>query len=291
MILATKSALRTGVEVKVLHIRERGARHVRMRCAGAALVEAGVSCPTLPWNARRRGSRRAELGYFYNACTQIATQSALLAGFCYSGLTYLTYVDGDICERTCAELTFPLAVITAMGFAMLALWQATLASMFAPGLALRGPPGSMDMAVNHLIEEYQGAMRLYIISLFVFLTTALLWSWTWDSWLTSAAGTLMILVTMRMIYVTIVSVADEFDFDSDFTPEFDFQNTVTGGWAPPTDPGARSGGSRAAQRLSTNGAPGQPPRRSRRADPWYFRNPVLRYLLRPMFLPTPMTLY
>jgi len=56
----------------------------------------------------------AELGYFYNACTQIATQSALLAGFCYSGLTYLTYVDGDICERTCAELIFPLAVITAM---------------------------------------------------------------------------------------------------------------------------------------------------------------------------------
>jgi hypothetical protein len=118
---------------------------------------------------------------------------------------------------------------------------------------------------------------------------------------TSAAGTLMILVTMRMIYMTIVSVADEFDFDSDFTPEYDFQNTVTGGWAPPSDPGARSGVPRTALRNAI-GAPGQPapndsqppgppPRRSRRAEPWYFRNPVLRYLLRPMFLPTPMTLY
>jgi len=188
------------------------------------------------------------------------------------------------------------------GFAMLALWQATLASMFAPGLALRGPPGSMDMAVNHLIEEYQGAMRLYIISLFVFLITAMLWSWTWDSWLTSATGTIVILVTMRMIYVTIVSVADEFDFDSDFTPEFDFQNKVTGGWAPPIDSGARSGGSQNGQRLNANGAIGQPapngawdsgppPRRSRRAEPWFFRNPVLRYLFRPMYLPAPMTLY
>ncbi|KAJ1631330.1 hypothetical protein T492DRAFT_996334 [Pavlovales sp. CCMP2436] len=248
MILATKSALRTGVEVKVLHIRERVAHRVRVWCAGAAL-----------------------LGYFYNACTQIAKQSALLAGFCYSGLTYLTYVDGDICERTCAELIFPLAVITAMGFAMLALWQATLASMFAPGLALRGRPAP----------------------LFVFLITAMLWSWTWDSWLTSATGTIVILVTMRMIYVTIVS---------DFTPEFDFQNKVTGGWAPPIDSGARSGGSQNGQRLNANGAIGQPapngawdsgppPRRSRRAEPWFFRNPVLRYLFRPMYLPAPMTLY
>jgi len=46
MILATKSALRTGVEVKVLHIRERVAHRVRVWCAGAALVEAGGSRPT-----------------------------------------------------------------------------------------------------------------------------------------------------------------------------------------------------------------------------------------------------
>lgn len=61
-----------------------------------------------------RTHAHTELGYFYSACTQIATQSALLAGFCYSGLTYLTYVDGDICEKTCAEMTYPLAVTSAM---------------------------------------------------------------------------------------------------------------------------------------------------------------------------------
>lgn len=58
---------------------------------------------------------------------------------------------------------------------MLGLWQATLASMFAPGLALRGPPGSMDLAVTQLVEEYQGAMRLFVLSLFLFMLTALLW--------------------------------------------------------------------------------------------------------------------
>ena len=58
---------------------------------------------------------------------------------------------------------------------MLALWQSTLASMFAPGLALRGPPGSMEMAANQLVEEYQGAMRLFVVSLFLFMATALLW--------------------------------------------------------------------------------------------------------------------
>jgi hypothetical protein len=172
-----------------------GARHVSSRNRA-------------PWPASCATLRCAELGYFYNACNQIATQSALLAGFCYSGLTYLTYVDGDICERSCSELTYPLAVTLAMcaptsaragsrlrllrghacdliadapahllrrGFSMLALWQATLAAMFAPGLALRGPPGSMDMAVNQLMEEYQGAMRLFVLSLFFFMTTAILW--------------------------------------------------------------------------------------------------------------------
>jgi hypothetical protein len=50
----------------------------------------------------------------YGACNQIATQSALLAGFCFSGLTFLTYIDGDICERSCAELFYPITVTCAM---------------------------------------------------------------------------------------------------------------------------------------------------------------------------------
>lgn len=58
---------------------------------------------------------------------------------------------------------------------MLSLWQATLASMLAPGLALRGPAGSMEVAVNQLMEEYRGATRLFAISLFLFMLTAVLW--------------------------------------------------------------------------------------------------------------------
>jgi len=139
MIAANKAMLESTAKVSVLHIRDK------------------------------------ELNYFYNSCNRVSTQAALIAGFAYSGMMYLRYVDRDICERTCAEFTYPLTVCMSMGFAMLSLWQATLASMFAPGLALRGPPGSMDMAVDQLVEEYHGAMRLVTTSLALFLMTVLLW--------------------------------------------------------------------------------------------------------------------
>lgn len=211
---------------------------------------------------------------------------------------------------------------------MLALWQSTLASMFAPGLALRGPPGSMDMAVNQLIEEYQGAMRLFVVSVFLFMTTALLWcarsqkvagqvfrvritrlcphapaharrmlcvvrrSWTWNSWITSAVGTIMVLTTMRMTYVTIVNVADEFDVDPNYTPEYNFRDGATGGWAPPED--ARSLSSQAGTRNTLADLDATQARLSKAGharQPWYARNRTLQAFVNPLLLPTPMSLY
>lgn len=120
--------------------------------------------------------REKELLYYLNSTNRVATQCALILGFAYSGLMYLRYVDRDICERTCAEFTYPVTVCGALGCAMLALWQSSLASMLAPGLALRGPPGAMDVAVDMLVEEYHGAMRLASTALMLFAATVLLWS-------------------------------------------------------------------------------------------------------------------
>mmetsp|Transcript_11368 Transcript_11368/g.38778 ORF Transcript_11368/g.38778 Transcript_11368/m.38778 type:complete len:379 (-) Transcript_11368:272-1408(-) len=176
MIAANKAMLESTAKVSVLHIRDK------------------------------------ELNYFYNSCNRVSTQAALIAGFAYSGMMYLRYVDRDICERTCAEFTYPLTVCMSMGFAMLSLWQATLASMFAPGLALRGPPGSMDMAVDQLVEEYHGAMRLVTTSLALFLMTVLLWSWTSGSVPISLTGTLMAIVMIRLGYNAMRRVYGDFGY-------------------------------------------------------------------------------
>lgn len=106
MLGANKKALKTGVMVKLLHIRDKGA------CVGTSRRSRAYA--RAPDAHHRFSARRAELDYFYNSCNQISTQSALLAGFCYSGMTYLKYVDRDICERTCAEFTYPLTVMCAM---------------------------------------------------------------------------------------------------------------------------------------------------------------------------------
>mmetsp|Transcript_2045 Transcript_2045/g.5853 ORF Transcript_2045/g.5853 Transcript_2045/m.5853 type:complete len:268 (-) Transcript_2045:204-1007(-) len=120
------------------------------------------------------------------------------------------------------------------GYAILALWQATLASVFAPGLALRGPPGSMDMAVNQIVEEYEGSMFLFGISLFFFMVTALLWSWASSSFVTSMLGTTCMLLVMRTLYGGVKRMFYDFDFNvevDDSDTRFDFKDAVTGRWS------------------------------------------------------------
>jgi hypothetical protein len=76
---------------------------------------------------------------------------------------------------------------------------------------------------------------------------------------------------MRIIYGTIVRVANEFDFDPSFSgPDFNFQNTAAGGWEPPIPTDA----------LGRPRKPKPPPKRSR-----WFQG------FNPLLLPTPMRLY
>ena len=99
MLFADKRALETNLKVSLLAIREK------------------------------------ELNFYTTNCLAVGTQSALLAGFAYSGLTQVAFPHE---APYLIKLLYMLTTTTAMGFELIAVMNTTLLSMVGPGLALRG---------------------------------------------------------------------------------------------------------------------------------------------------------
>ena len=99
MLFADKRALETNLKVSLLAIREK------------------------------------ELNFYTTNCLAVGTQSALLAGFAYSGLTQVAFPHE---APYLIKLLYLLVTTTAMGFELIAVMNTTLLSMVGPGLALRG---------------------------------------------------------------------------------------------------------------------------------------------------------
>ena len=128
MLFADKRALETNLKVSLLAIREK------------------------------------ELNFYTTNCLAVGTQSALLAGFAYSGLTQVAFPYE---APYLIKLLYMLTTTTAMGFELIAVMNTTLLSMVGPGLALRGHvrhgqscPGSQ---VAHPATRRSKPARLLVI--------------------------------------------------------------------------------------------------------------------------------
>jgi hypothetical protein len=128
--------------------------------------------------------REKELNFYTQNCRTVGTQAALLAGFAYNSI-----IQVDIPDETSNFLTASwLCVSTAgMGFEMIAVLNSVYASMKAPGLALRGPDGSMHRAVDGLRLEYRLTFLFFAAGLVSFHFSAILFGWMQFSWQVSGS--------------------------------------------------------------------------------------------------------
>jgi hypothetical protein len=118
--------------------------------------------------------REKELNYYTQNALAVGTQAALLAGFAYSGLTQVAI---PLDSEYVLKLLYLLVTTTAMSLELLAVMNTTLLSMLGPGLALRGPDGSMHPAVDGMMEEYQAAYLNFVLGLIFFHFSAALFGW------------------------------------------------------------------------------------------------------------------
>jgi hypothetical protein len=143
MLVADKNALRTNLKVNLLRIRER------------------------------------ELNFYTNNCLSISTQAALLAGFAWYGLTEVPFTENT---NDVVQTTYLVMTTCIMGLEMLTVVNATLCAILGPGLALRGPDGSMHKAVDGMMTHYRFTFACFSLGLLCFQFSALLYSWMQFSW-------------------------------------------------------------------------------------------------------------
>lgn len=96
--------------------------------------------------------REKELNFYTTNCTHLGFLSSVFAGFASAAL--MTHVPKTPVMLHAAYL---LITCAALGLQLCSLVSTTLLAMVAPGLALRGPDGSMNVAIDSMIGEYRVA--------------------------------------------------------------------------------------------------------------------------------------
>jgi len=190
MLYADKRALETNLQVSLLKIREK------------------------------------ELQFYTQNCIAIGTQAALLSGFAYNGIIQVD-IPSDASDwlKTCY-----LCVTTmAMGFELIAVLNSTLCSMLGPGLALRGPDGSMHRAVDGLMLEYRLTFLFFTMGLIAFHLSALLFAWLEFSWPVALAMTVALLMFVYGMWRYFKRIYQRFALESDryITGKFEFGDEST----------------------------------------------------------------
>jgi hypothetical protein len=101
-------------------------------------------------------------------------QAALLAGLSLEGLFQVAVPKG---APYAATLMYMLATIVSLCLLLISVMNTTLLAMMGPGLALRGPEGSMHPAVDGMRIEYQTTYTCFVLGI-VSLTVSLgLYGW------------------------------------------------------------------------------------------------------------------
>ena len=136
-----------------------------------------------------------ELNYYTQNCYTVGTQAALLAGFAFAGLVE---VDDTLTDETrlsahlAMQMGWSVSCVVALCLEIMALVKAMQLSIMGPGLALRGPDGSMHNAVQGMTTHYRFTLTCFSLGLICFMLSALLYSWMQFDWTLALPCTLLI---------------------------------------------------------------------------------------------------
>ena len=105
-------------------------------------------------NIRVVNIRNLEMTYYMNTYNNLSIQSGLVAGFVLQVLTNLNLSQAQKNAFTSiASAIFWILSALVVSSSLHCCLTSMLCNVYAPGLALRGPAGSMVKAVDGMIEE------------------------------------------------------------------------------------------------------------------------------------------
>eukprot|EP00741_Cyanophora_paradoxa_P006102 tig00000983_g5917.t1 len=115
--------------------------------------------------------REKELAFFNTSMGSIATTCALLAGFSYANMQ-VHFEDNTIISQI-LKILYLTTTTLSMALNLLTVSNATFTIIFGTGLALRGPDGSMQRAVDGMAAERKVAVRAFFAGIISFQLSAL----------------------------------------------------------------------------------------------------------------------
>jgi len=138
--------------------------------------------------------REKELRFYTTNTSSIGIQAAFFAGFASTAL--MTPVPREPMWLHAAYLIFTIA---SLGLQLGVVVSASLLVMVAPGLALRGPDGSMNVAVDSMISEYRSAFKRLLVGMIALHFSTICFVWLNLAWAEALLLTMCILCSLYLI--------------------------------------------------------------------------------------------
>lgn len=113
-----------------------------------------------------------ELNFYTQNCYTVGTQAALISGFAFSAIVEARDMDNI---TPWFKMSWSIVTVLSMIFELMGVVKAMQLSIMAPGLALRGPEGSMTRAVMVMRGEYKTLHRMFYAGLAFFHVSAALY--------------------------------------------------------------------------------------------------------------------
>jgi len=174
--------------------------------------------------------REKELRFYTSNTLSIGMQSAFFAGFASTAL--MTHVPKTPVALHAIYLLFTVA---SLGLQLGVMVSTSLLAMLAPGLALRGPDGSMNVAVDHMISEYRSAFKKLLLGIITLHGSTICFVWLSLATAEACILTLCILSSLWLIIRYIRKLMQRFQLPADEAVTGKFEGTEA------QLPGAESG--------------------------------------------------
>mmetsp|Transcript_19241 Transcript_19241/g.44941 ORF Transcript_19241/g.44941 Transcript_19241/m.44941 type:complete len:232 (+) Transcript_19241:43-738(+) len=120
--------------------------------------------------------RHLELDLYTTNARSIAVKAVLIGAIGWSALVYTKKDYYQLADQWFLHI-YPAVGMLVVGYSLLAVVQFNLIALMAPGLALRGPDGSVHLAVEGLMIEYRAATYWFAQSIFWTVMLLLVYAW------------------------------------------------------------------------------------------------------------------
>ena len=175
-------------------------------------------------DAQRLDLRNQHLNRLTSFQDGLATQAAVLAGFAFSGINSLP--KGT---KPFLIAMFYLAACLTLGSHIYVVCVGQLTSILGPMLALKGPKGSLDVALTAMDAERKRTFKLFVVGLlglFVMLLAAV-WIFIPDNIALSVSCSLLVAVFGIIIYRACRKAIAIFHYEEQYLPKIVHTDDVT----------------------------------------------------------------